>query len=109
MGGESANPGVLSRDAGNVVSAQRNPWLVIDPNPFVGDPAYDATQHLLNCPARMAADPLGTVARYAGLLGVDRARVAGWMFGRLSAEPRDDWRPSPWSAVAETLRDDAFR
>ena len=27
------------------------PWLVIDPKPFVGDPAYDATQHLFNCEA----------------------------------------------------------
>ena len=35
--------------AGNVVRAEREPWLVIDPKPFVGDPAYDATQHLLNC------------------------------------------------------------
>jgi hypothetical protein len=52
----------------------------------------------------MAADPLGTIARYADLLGVDRARVAGWMFARLAAEPRDDWGPSPWDAVAERLR-----
>ena len=35
--------------AGNVLRARREPWLVIDPKPFVGDPAYDATQHLLNC------------------------------------------------------------
>ena len=33
--------------AGNVLRAQREPWLVIDPKPFVGDPAYDATQDLL--------------------------------------------------------------
>src|SRR5262245_13617809 len=32
--------------AGNVLRARRQPWLVIDPKPFVGDPAYDATQHL---------------------------------------------------------------
>src|SRR5260370_28695560 len=30
--------------AGNVLRAEREPWLVIDPKPFVGDPAYDATQ-----------------------------------------------------------------
>ena len=35
--------------AGNVLRAQREPWLVIDPKPFYGDAAYDATQHLLNC------------------------------------------------------------
>src|SRR5687768_15993403 len=27
--------------AGNVLRAQREPWLAIDPKPFVGDPAYD--------------------------------------------------------------------
>src|SRR5262245_35937624 len=42
--------------AGNVLRAQREPWLAIDPKPFLGDPAYDATQHLLNCPARMHTD-----------------------------------------------------
>jgi streptomycin 6-kinase len=29
--------------AGNVLRSEREPWLVIDPKPFVGDPAYDAT------------------------------------------------------------------
>jgi len=31
-------------------------WLVIDRKPFVGDPAYDATQYLFNCDERRA-DP----------------------------------------------------
>jgi hypothetical protein len=43
--------------AGNVVWAEREPWLVIDPKPFVGDPAYDTTQHLFNCPGRLRLDP----------------------------------------------------
>jgi streptomycin 6-kinase len=34
--------------AGNVLRAEREPWLVIGPKLFVGDPVYDATQHLLN-------------------------------------------------------------
>jgi streptomycin 6-kinase len=29
--------------AGNVLRAQREPWLVIDSKPFVGDRACDAT------------------------------------------------------------------
>ena len=47
---------VLATDlhAGNVLRARREPWLVIDPKPFVGEPAYDATQHLLNCKARLS-------------------------------------------------------
>lgn len=77
--------------AGNVLRAGREPWLAIDPKPFVGDRAYDATQHLFNCDGRMAADPLGTIARFAGLLGVDPARVRLWTFARAAAEQRDPW------------------
>ncbi|HEX4163121.1 MAG TPA: aminoglycoside phosphotransferase family protein, partial [Acidimicrobiales bacterium] len=43
--------------AENVLASQREPWLVIDPKPFVGDPTYDALQHHLNCRARLVADP----------------------------------------------------
>jgi streptomycin 6-kinase len=78
--------------AGNVLAAQRRPWLVIDPKPFVGDPAYDATQHLLNCPDRLTSDPRGTVRRFAALLAVDEERVRLWTFARLVAEPGADWR-----------------
>jgi streptomycin 6-kinase len=45
--------------AGNVLASQRELWLVIDPQPYVGDPAYDPLQHLLNCNERLAADPVG--------------------------------------------------
>ena len=77
--------------AGNVLRAQREPWLVIDPKPFVGDPAYDATQHLLNGMDRMLTAPLATIQRFADLLGVDDERVRLWMFARAVAEPRDTW------------------
>jgi streptomycin 6-kinase len=77
--------------AGNVLSAQREPWLVIDPKPFLGDPAYDATQHLLNCTGRLHSDPVGTIRRFADLLDVDHERVRLWTFARAAAEPRDDW------------------
>ncbi len=78
--------------AGNVLQAQRQRWLVIDPKPFVGDPAFDATQHLLNCIGRLRAEPLSRIRRFAELLEVDSERVRMWMFARLAAEPRDDWR-----------------
>ncbi len=77
--------------AGNVLAAQREPWLVIDPKPFVGDPAYDATQHLLNCEVRMQSDLQGTIRRFADLLEVDHERVRLWMYARFAAEPRDIW------------------
>jgi streptomycin 6-kinase len=77
---------VLATDlhAGNVLRARREPWLAIDPKPFAGDPAYDATQHLLNCEARLRAAPLATIGRFADLLDVDRERVRLWTFARLA-------------------------
>jgi streptomycin 6-kinase len=77
--------------AGNVLAAERERWLVIDPKPFIGDPAYDATQHLVNCEARMREAPLATIDRFADLLEVDAERVCLWMFARAAAESRDDW------------------
>jgi streptomycin 6-kinase len=82
---------VTDLHAGNVLRARREPWLAIDPKPFVGDPAYDATQHLLNCEARLRSDPHGTIKRFADLLGVDHERVRLWLFARVAAGPRDDW------------------
>ena len=89
--------------AGNVLRAQRAPWLAIDPKPFVGDPAYDATQHLMNCPERMRDAPHATIGRFADLLGVSSERVRRWMFARAAAEPRDGWATSPWLSVARAL------
>jgi len=89
--------------AGNVLRSEREPWLVIDPKPFVGDPAYDATQHLFNCGARLRSDPDGTIRRLADLLGVDRERVRLWTFARAAAEPRDDWRHDDSMALARAL------
>jgi streptomycin 6-kinase len=88
--------------AGNVLRAEREPWLVIDPKPFVGDPAYDATQHLFNCRARLRSDPQGTIRRFADLLGVDQERVRFWMFARAAAEPRDNWKDAK-TALARAI------
>jgi streptomycin 6-kinase len=76
--------------AGNVLRAERELWLVIDPKPFVGDPAYDATQHLMNCEERMLSRPIETIERFAELLEVDAERVQRWMFARAAAEEQDD-------------------
>jgi streptomycin 6-kinase len=70
----------------NILAARRVPWLAIDPKPYVGDPAYDVLQHMLNCPARLAADPAALAARMAGLAGVDASRVRLWLFARAVVE-----------------------
>ena len=89
--------------AGNVLRSIREPWLAIDPKPFVGDPAYDATQHLFNCDARLRSHPAGTIHRFSDLLGVDHERVRLWMFARAAAEPRDDWMDGGSMALAKAI------
>jgi streptomycin 6-kinase len=88
--------------AGNVLQAEREPWLVIDPKPFIGDPAYDATQHLFNCQERMRSDPYGTIRRFSDLLGLESERVRLWTFARAAAETRDPWE-GDFLALARAL------
>jgi streptomycin 6-kinase len=75
--------------AGNVLAAEREPWLVIDPKPYTGDPAYDVLQHMLNHPDRLRADPLAFIRRMAGLLDLDTARLRPWLFARCVIESLD--------------------
>ena len=65
----------------NILAAQREPWLAIDPKPHVGDPAYDALQHMINC-ERVVVDPAGLVQRMAGRLALDPERLRLWLFAR---------------------------
>jgi streptomycin 6-kinase len=87
--------------AENVLAAERAPWLVIDPKPFVGDPTYDALQHHLNCRDRLVADPRALVKRMAGLLGLDPERLLVWLFAYCVVQSVD----FPWMlGVAERIR-----
>jgi len=70
----------------NVLAAAREPWLAIDPKPYIGDPAYDTLQHMLNFPRRLAADPAAFAHRMAGLLGLEADRVRLWLFARCVQE-----------------------
>jgi streptomycin 6-kinase len=87
--------------AENVLASEREPWLVIDPKPFVGDPTYDALQHHLNCRDRLVADPRALAARMAGLLGLDLRRLLVWLFAYCVVQSVD----FPWMlGVAEQIR-----
>jgi streptomycin 6-kinase len=72
--------------AGNILAAKRAPWLAIDPKPYEGDPTYDALQHMLNCEARLLADPRALTDRMAALLDLERARLGLWLFARAVIE-----------------------
>ena len=76
--------------AENVLAARREPWLVIDPKPFVGDPAFDPVQHILNCDQRLAVDPAGIADRMAELCQVEAERVRLWLFARCAQESPND-------------------
>jgi streptomycin 6-kinase len=84
--------------AGNVLAAEREPWLVVDPKPYRGDPTYDALQHMLNCESRLLADPRGLVRRMAGLLDLDPDRLRLWLFARCVQESPD------WPTLAQVAR-----
>ena len=101
----AASDVVLATDlhGGNVLRAQRETWLVIDPKPFIGDPAYELAQHLQVCEARLHADPFGLILRVANLAEVDAKPLRLWTFARAAADPRDDWKNSVWIDIARAL------
>jgi streptomycin 6-kinase len=84
--------------ASNVLAAEREPWLMIDPKPYIGDPTYDALQHMLNCAERLHNDPHGLAIRMADLLDLDRDRLLRWLFARCVLESLDE------PALAEVAR-----
>jgi len=90
---------VTDLHAGNVLAAGREPWLVIDPKPYIGDPTYDPLQHMLNCPDRLASDPAGFARRMAHLLDLDGRRLRQWLFARCVQESID--QPHLLSAIIE--------
>ncbi len=90
---------VTDLHAGNVLAATREPWLMIDPKPYVGDPAYDPLQHLLNCPGRLHTEPRALVDRMAGLCGVQAERLRLWLFARCVVESA--WRSQLALVAAE--------
>jgi streptomycin 6-kinase len=103
--GTATRTALLATDlhAGNVVRAQREPWLVIDPKPFLGDPAYDATQHLLNCRRRLQSNLVRTMQNFAELAEIEYERVRLWTFARAAAEPRSDWNNDSLISLARAI------
>ncbi|MGW3009959.1 aminoglycoside phosphotransferase family protein [Streptomyces sp. NPDC001219] len=73
----------------NVLAAEREPWLAIDPEPLSGDPGFDLWPALDSRWEEVVAkgDTLRVVRRRFDLLtaalGLDRARATGWTLGRL--------------------------
>lgn len=101
----------------NVLAAEREPWIAIDPEPLVGDPGFDLWPALNSRWDDVVAPggPRRTVRRRFDLLtealGLDRARAAGWTLGRLlqnalwEIEDGGTRLAPSETTIAESLRD----
>jgi streptomycin 6-kinase len=77
---------VLHQDlhGGNVLAAQREPWLAIDPKPLAGEREFDTASFLRDRRWELRSDPdAGARVRrrldlLASELGLDRDRMRGW-------------------------------
>ncbi|MEW2130801.1 aminoglycoside phosphotransferase family protein [Streptomyces sp. NPDC005435] len=66
---------------GNVLAADRAPWLAVDPKPLAGDPGFELLPALVN-----RYDPADTRRRFDALtaaLGLDRDRARAWTLARV--------------------------
>lgn len=100
----------------NVLAAEREPWIAIDPEPLTGDPGFDLWPALHSRWDDVVAkgEPLRVVRRRFDLLtevlGLDRERAAGWTRGRLlqnalwDIEDGEIRLAASAAAVAESLR-----
>jgi streptomycin 6-kinase len=65
----------------NVLAAEREPWLAIDPKPLSGDPGFDLWPALNN---RFDVDEvLWRFDAMSEVLGLDRERAKAWTLGRV--------------------------
>jgi streptomycin 6-kinase len=86
LGASMAAPALLHGDLHqeNILAAQRQPWLAIDPKGLIGEPAYEAGPLLRNALSRVLSMPqtgrvlARRVDQLAEELGLDRARVRDW-------------------------------
>jgi streptomycin 6-kinase len=72
----------------NVLAAEREPWLVIDPKPLSGDPAYEVGPMLWNrweeavATGNIRAAVLERMLTLVDLAGLDEDRVRSWVIVR---------------------------
>ncbi len=68
----------------NILSAQRQAWLAIDPKGVVGEPTYETTPFLYNCipepiaPPELKALLARRIDQFAAELNLDRPRLLAW-------------------------------
>ncbi len=81
-----AEPALLHGDLhhDNILAAQREPWLAIDPKGLIGEPVYETGAWLRNPIDQLLRWPhpehilARRIDQFAEELGMDRARIRGW-------------------------------
>lgn len=102
---------------GNVLAAEREPWLAIDPKPLVGDREFDVTALIRDRQDELVAHPDAAPRRLqrrfdllADRLACDRDRLRSWSVAVMTDyalgcfEEQDPEQGSMQLAVAELLR-----
>lgn len=101
---------------GNVLAAEREPWLAIDPKPLTGDPGFELLPALHNrWEDLVATGEVSRAVRYrfdlmVDALGLDRRRAIGWTMGRVLQDALwdiEDGFPGPTAVqvtIVEALR-----
>jgi streptomycin 6-kinase len=70
----------------NVLSAEREPWLAIDPKPLVGEREFGIAPIVRSCElGHSKPDVLGRFDRLVSDLGLDRERARGWTIAQTIA------------------------
>jgi len=70
----------------NVLAAEREPWLVIDPKPLAGEREFAVAPIVRSCElGHSRRDALYRLDRLTGELGLDRERARGWTIAQTIA------------------------
>ena len=99
----------------NILSAEREPWLAIDPKGVIGEPAYEIGAWLRNPFPSIVEQPnlekiiVRRIDQLAEELGLDRKRILGWALAQSvlaawwSYESGDEEDRELWLACAEVF------
>ena len=90
----------------NVLAAEREPWLVIDPKPLAGEREFAVAPIVRSFElGQSKRDVLHRLDRLTSELGLDRDRARGWTIGQTMAWARCDVHPQHLEVVRWLLED----
>ncbi|MGN6743194.1 MAG: aminoglycoside phosphotransferase family protein [Amnibacterium sp.] len=103
--GTQDEPVLLNQDlhAGNVLRAEREPWLVIDPKPLAGERAFGLAPVLRDVARRDPAALLPALDRLTRVLRVDRERARRWTLAQTVAWAFDGQAVDPLHAAVASM------